>query len=30
MRHARDSANFLKTIVAGDGRTAQLGVRVTF
>lgn len=27
---ARNSVNFLKTIVAGTGRTAQLGVRVTF
>ena len=27
---ARNSVNFLKTIVAGNGRTAQLGVRVTF
>jgi outer membrane receptor for ferrienterochelin and colicin len=27
---ARNSVNFLKTIVAGSGRTAQLGVRVTF
>ena len=27
---ARNSVNFLKTIVAGNGRTGQLGVRVTF
>src|SRR6185503_4468152 len=27
---ARNSVNFMKTIVAGNGRTAQLGVRVTF
>jgi len=27
---ARNSVNFLKAIVAGTGRTAQLGVRVTF
>jgi predicted outer membrane repeat protein len=27
---ARNSVNFMKTIVAGQGRTAQLGVRVTF
>lgn len=27
---ARTSVNFMKTIVAGQGRTAQLGVRVTF
>jgi hypothetical protein len=27
---ARSSVNFLKTIVAGNGRSAQLGVRVTF
>jgi predicted outer membrane repeat protein len=27
---ARNSVNFMKRIVAGQGRTAQLGVRVTF
>ena len=27
---ARNSVNFMKTIVAGNGRSAQLGVRVTF
>jgi len=27
---ARNSVNFMKTIVAGQGRTAQLGIRVTF
>lgn len=27
---ARNSVNFMKTIVAGNGRTAQLGFRVTF
>ncbi len=27
---ARNSVNFMKTIVAGNGRTAQLGIRVTF
>jgi outer membrane receptor for ferrienterochelin and colicin len=27
---ARNSVNFMKTIVAGNGRTAQLGLRVTF
>lgn len=27
---ARNSVNFLKTIVAGNGRTGQLGIRITF
>ena len=27
---ARNSVNLMKTIVAGQGRTAQLGFRVTF
>ena len=27
---ARNSVNFLKTIAAGNGRTGQLGVRITF
>jgi hypothetical protein len=27
---ARNSVNFMKTIVAGNGRTGQLGIRVTF
>ena len=27
---ARNSVNFMKTIVAGQGRTGQLGVRITF
>jgi len=27
---ARNSVNYMKTIVAGNGRTAQLGIRVTF
>ena len=27
---ARNSVNFMKRIVAGQGRTAQLGIRVTF
>jgi hypothetical protein len=27
---ARNSVNFMKTIVAGNGRTGQLGLRLTF
>ena len=27
---ARNSVNFMKTIVAGNGRTGQLGIRITF
>ena len=27
---ARNSVNFMKTIVAGQGRTGQLGIRITF